>query len=245
MKNRIIPCVVAVLSVACLSACGGDDPASPAAAARQQATVMALSPSNPPGSNFNLAPFTLQLPTGSSGKVDTVSGSSLASGYVNPTYFYTDGSDGSMVMMDPTQGWTTSGSLHPRTELRENAIWPTSGTNRLNATVAVTQVPGHTTIGQIFQGTGPKRRCASCSSRRAASCNCCSKAPWGGKSTTTPITTVGVGQKFSYALSLERHDDHRHGERHDQDLHDGFELQRRASTSRPATTTRRPCPARR
>ena len=203
MKNRIIPCVVAVLSVACLSACGGDDPASPAAAARQQATVMALSPSNPPGSNFNLAPFTLQLPTGSSGKVDTVSGSSLASGYVNPTYFYTDGSDGSMVMMDPTQGWTTSGSLHPRTELRENAIWPTSGTNRLNATVAVTQVPGHTTIGQIFQGTGPSkppvRAAVHVGRRRAIAAR---KHQPGGKSTTTPITTVGVGQKFSYALSL-------------------------------------------
>ncbi|MBJ9963063.1 polysaccharide lyase family 7 protein [Burkholderia seminalis] len=203
MKNRIIPCVAAVLSVAFLSACGGDDPASPAAAARQQATVMALSPSNPPGSNFNLAPFTLQLPTGASGKVDTVSGSSLAAGYVNPTYFYTDGSDGSMVMMDPTQGWTTSGSLHPRTELRENALWPTSGTNRLNATVAVTQVPDHTTIGQIFQGTGPSKPLCELQFTSGGVVQLLLESTnQGGKSTTTPITTVGVGKKFSYALSL-------------------------------------------
>ncbi len=92
-----------------------------AAMALASASAFALSTSAPPGKNFSLSGFTLQLPTGSSGNVDTETGSQLAAGFTKSPWFYTDTSDGSMVMGDPSVGWTTSGSEHPRTELHENA----------------------------------------------------------------------------------------------------------------------------
>jgi hypothetical protein len=190
-----------------LSACGGGTNDATAPAAQKQivhnVALPALSTTSPPGSNFNLAPFTLQLPTGSSGKVDTVSGASLSAGYTNQYYFYTDSTDGSMVMMDPTQGWTTSGSLHSRTELRENAIWSTSGTNKLNATVAVTQVPDHTTVGQIFQGSGPSKPLCELQVTSAGVVKLLLESTnQGGSSTTYTLATVPLGTPFDYELSL-------------------------------------------
>jgi hypothetical protein len=143
------------------------------------------------------------LPTGSSGNVDTVSGAQLAAGYTNPYYFYTDSSDGAMVMMDPTIGWTTSGSSHPRTELRENTIWPTSGTNLLDATVAVTKVPDHTAIGQIFQGTGPsKPLCELQIDSTGAVSLLLEQTNQGGYAIRYQITSVPIGSTFTYELGL-------------------------------------------
>ena len=209
MKHRIMICLTAALAGGALSACGGGGDGSPLSVQGQSvqkiasAPLPALSTSNPPGSNFNLAPFTLQLPTGSSGKVDTVSGTKLAAGYTNPTYFYTDSTDGAMVMMDPTQGWTTSGSLHPRVELRENTIWATTGTNKLNATVAVTQVPDHTTIGQIFQGTGPSKPLCELQVTSTVGVQLLlENTNQGGSANIYPITSVPVASTFDYELSL-------------------------------------------
>ena len=162
-----------------------------------------LNPNNPPGKNFNLSGYTLQLPTGSSGNVDMVSGSTLAAGYAKSPYFYTDPGDGAMDMMDPHTGWTTSGSLHPRVEFRENAIWPTSGTNILNGTVAITKVPSNTTIAQIFQGTGPSKPLCELQFNAGGTVNLfLENTNQGGGGTTTSITTVGVGTKFNYQLKL-------------------------------------------
>lgn len=207
MKKNITTCLIAAALGCTLSACGGDGGDSPAAVSKDAVhtaiTLPVLSTSNPPGSNLDLSPFTLQLPTGSSGNVDTVSGSSLAAGYTNPYYFYTDSTDGSMVMMDPTQGWTTSGSLHPRVELRENAIWSTAGTNKLDATVAVTQVPDHTTIGQIFQGTGPSKPLCELQVTSGGVVKLLLESTnQGGTSNTYTIATVPLGTPFDYELSL-------------------------------------------
>ena len=155
-----------------------------------------------PGHNFNLAPFTLQLPTGSADHPDTVSGSALTS-FTDSPYFYTNKSDGSMVMADPKLGWTTSGSLHPRVEFRENAIWKTSGTNILKATVEVVEVPKNTTIAQIFQGTGPsKPLCELQVSSTGLVQLLLESKNTGGVSTTPHITTVSLGKKFDYELEL-------------------------------------------
>lgn len=163
-----------------------------------------LNPSLPPGGNFNLGGFTLQLPTGSSGNVDTVSGSQLEAGFTNQYYFYTDSSDGSMVMMDPQVGWTTSGSQHPRTEMRENATWLTGGTNVLDATVKVTKVPSNTAIAQIFQGNGPSKPLCELQYTSGGSVKLFLESTnQGGTSTTTPIVTVPVGTKFTYQLTLK------------------------------------------
>lgn len=203
MKTRKAICVGASLLASMLSACGGDGLGGAAPLGVQKAAVAALNTTSPPGSNFNLAPFSLQLPIGASGSVTTVSGASLAAGYTNPYYFYTSSADGSMVMMDPTQGWTTSGSLHPRVELRETAIWTTAGTNKLDATVAVTQVPDHTTIGQIFQGSGPSKPLCELQFTSSGTVQLLlENTNQGGSATIYPIASVPPGTTFNYELSL-------------------------------------------
>jgi len=207
MQNRIIAGLISTLLIGMLTACGGGGgvgaDANTQVLSSGASTAQTLNPGRPPGSNFNLAPFTLQLPTGSSGNVDTVSGSSLAAGYTNQYYFYTDSSDGALVMVDPTQGWTTSGSQHPRTEMRENATWNTSGKNKLNATVAVTQVPSKTTVGQIFQGSGPSKPLCELQVTSGGAVNLLlENTNQGGNAQTYPITSVSVGSRFNYELSL-------------------------------------------
>ena len=163
----------------------------------------ALNPNAPPGTNFNLSGYTLQLPTGSSGDVNTASGTQLADGYTDSPYFYTDPSDGAMDMMDPHTGWTTSGSEHPRVEFRENAIWPSSGTNVLSGTVEVAKVPSNTTISQIFQGTGPSKPLCELQFDSGGTVNLFLESTnEGGDGASTPITTIGVGTKFNYQLEL-------------------------------------------
>jgi hypothetical protein len=143
------------------------------------------------------------LPTGSSGNVDTETGAQLAAGYTNQYYFYTDPNDGSMVMADPAVGWTTSGSLHPRVELRETTIWPTTGTNLLDATVNVTKVPSKTTVGQIFQGTGPSKPLCELEVEANGTVNLLLESTnQGGNATNHTVGTVSLGTQFTYELSL-------------------------------------------
>ncbi len=128
------------------------------------------------------------------GNVDTATGSQLAAGFTKSPWFYTDTGDGSMVMGDPSTGWTTSGSLHPRVEMRENATWATSGTNVMTNTVVVTKVPDHTTIGQIFQGTGPsKPLCELQVTSKGVVQLLLESTNEGGTSTTTTIASVSLG----------------------------------------------------
>lgn len=123
-----------------------------------------LDPALPPGRNFDLSHWKLQLPILSSQDpagmkslhvgVDEISSSNLTT--YTSTYFYTD-TDGAMRFYAPITGDTTSGSEYPRSELRENytssqADWyDTYGTAILNATLKVNQVPstGKVDIGQI------------------------------------------------------------------------------------------------
>ncbi len=96
---------------------------------------------------WSLSGWDLQLPIGSPGSPDVIDN---PTGFRDP-YFFVD-TDGSLTFMDPPTGVTTSGSLHPRSELREVTNgWPASGKNTMTATVAVTKVPSKVTIGQIFQ----------------------------------------------------------------------------------------------
>jgi hypothetical protein len=127
--------------------------------------VWALDPSLPPGSNFDLSHWSLQLPTsggvltGTAGSVDTLSPSQLTAGATN-AYFYT-GPDGAMTFWAPDDGATTSGSTHPRSELREQLIpnnnntnWTLYGTHVMTATCVVSNVPsdtGKVCIGQIHE----------------------------------------------------------------------------------------------
>ncbi|GFZ32496.1 hypothetical protein CSC2_30220 [Clostridium zeae] len=167
-----------------------------------------LNPNYAPGGNFDLSKWFLQLPTGSSGNVDTVSSAALQgqNGYTNPYYFYTDSTDGSMVMMDPKTGWTTSGSQHPRTEFHENTNgWSTSGTNILSATAKVTQVPSNTCIAQIFQAApAPSKPLCELQYKNDGTVNLfLENTNQGGGGTTTQVGSVPLGTKFTYELKLQ------------------------------------------
>jgi peptidoglycan/xylan/chitin deacetylase (PgdA/CDA1 family) len=127
--------------------------------------ALALDPGLPPGGNFDLSHWYLQLPTwqgvltGTTGSVDSVSAADLVAGYTSD-YFYT-ATDGSMAFWAPNNGAMTSGSTHPRSELREqlsppnNNSWSVYGTHIITATLKVTQVSpdtGKVCIGQMKGG---------------------------------------------------------------------------------------------
>ncbi|KAJ6439382.1 Alginate lyase 2 [Purpureocillium lavendulum] len=118
----------------------------------------ALDPNCAPGGNFDLSKWTLQLPTGSPGKPDSIPGSQLqgCNGY-HSDVFLTDKGTGAMVMKvsgspSSTGCVTTPNSKHCRTELRESnprSFDPTKSVNRLAADVKVTKHGGEICIGQI------------------------------------------------------------------------------------------------
>src|SRR6266850_245440 len=127
------------------------------------ATAWALDPSQPPGGNFDLTHWKLQLPTSNgvltaaSGSVDEKTPAQLEAGFTN-TYFYT-GSDGSMVFWAPNNGARTGGSTHPRSELREridpsndNTNWLLYGTHTLTATCKVWQVASGSDVKKVIIG---------------------------------------------------------------------------------------------
>lgn len=114
-----------------------------------------------PGGVFDLSPWTLQLPTGSAGKVDSISPSKLTgcNGWQSNDYFYMDGD--ALVTKVPGSSTssgcvTTANSQHCRTELRESSpskSWnPASKTNSLKVTLAVKKPDDSkygTVIGQV------------------------------------------------------------------------------------------------
>ena len=127
----------------------------------------ALDPSLPPGSNFDLSHWYLQLPVDSNGtNVGTsasISTAQLTNGYAS-AWFYTATNDGAMTFWVPDNGATTSGSTHPRSELREelspgntSVNWTPYGTHILTATCVVSNVPSDTRkvcIAQIHEQIG-------------------------------------------------------------------------------------------
>jgi hypothetical protein len=135
-----------------------------------------------------------------------IAGSQLAgaSGFTD-IYFYTDTTDGAMTFMDPTTGVTTSGSMHPRSELREvTSGWPTSGTNTETVTLAVPMVPGTVTIGQIFQSPpAPSKPLLELQYVKGGKLQVLLESTnQGGNGATHGVGTVTDGSKFTYELSL-------------------------------------------
>ncbi|MFF5538805.1 polysaccharide lyase family 7 protein [Streptomyces cinerochromogenes] len=109
-------------------------------------------PKAAPGGGIDLSIWQLQEPVGSPGSPTTVAGSRLQGGY-RDSYFSTD-SDGALTFWSPEQGVTTPNSKYPRSELRETAEWPLSGTHRMSATLRVLSVPSSVCVGQIHLGSG-------------------------------------------------------------------------------------------
>lgn len=120
-------------------------------------SASALNPSCAPGGNFNLSPFVLQLPSGTTNHPDQIPASQLegCGGYQDPghKYFFTESGDGAMVMKAPGGGHcaTFPGAPRCRTEFGETNSWSsTASTNRLKADLLVTG-GSQICIGQVFQ----------------------------------------------------------------------------------------------
>ena len=114
-----------------------------------------LNPAQPPGCNFNLSVWQIQLPTGTTGDPTTISNPELAT--YTDSHFYT-ATDGAMHFDDPGVNCvTTPNSLHCRSELSEVRAsdptstynWSPTGTNTLSARLKVTNPAGEPVIGQI------------------------------------------------------------------------------------------------
>lgn len=172
-----------------------------------------LNPNVPPGSNFNLGIWSLQLPVGSPGSPTTISPSGLEGGY-SSSYFYTDSGDGAMSFWAPEKGVTTPNSNYARSELREmnpngsGANWDMlAGTHTLNATLRVMKVPKSVAIGQIKIGS-PIRNNAPSSTKPTLELYYrangdivvgIENSPAGGQ-TAHFLTNVPLGTKFSYQI---------------------------------------------
>lgn len=119
-----------------------------------------LNPQKPPGENFKLSNWELDLPVKNGDSIEIISGNDLSKGYTS-NYFYTDELDGAMTFKCPSNGGTTPNSHYPRTELREipaQGEWEIyNGNHSLSATLNVVQLPSNKgiIIGQIH-GTDNK-----------------------------------------------------------------------------------------
>lgn len=159
------------------------------------------------GIDFNI--WKLQQPDGS-----TIEPSQLVAGYSSP-YFY-KASDGGQIFMCPQTGVTTSGSRHPRCELREvtssgsNAAWSWTGTNTLTVTGKIIQLgggtSGRTAIGQIFNATDSIPLCELMYEQKTNSKGgnfkvLYEEAKGAGTYIDLP-TSCAIGQTFTYKLEL-------------------------------------------
>jgi len=109
-----------------------------------------------PGTKFDLSNWQLQLPIASGSGVKQVQGSALKS--FASANFYLNTTTNAMTFWAPENGAHTSGSLYPRSELRElapgfpNGDWKAAtGTHEMNVTLSVLKVPqaGGIVIGQV------------------------------------------------------------------------------------------------
>ncbi|OSS49100.1 hypothetical protein B5807_05333 [Epicoccum nigrum] len=167
-----------------------------------------------PGGNFDLKAFNLQLPTGSSGKVDQISGVKLAGcqGWSSPDYFYTS-SSGALMMKVPSRSVcvTTPNSKHCRTELRESLpkSWdPKNSVNVLKVTLSVPTPDDSkygTVIGQVkVDDDISKKPVAELFYNRSGNLTIgVSQIPDVSSLKMTVVGHVEVGNTFQYQLSYE------------------------------------------
>lgn len=126
---------------------GGSSGQSGAGAGGSPGTV--LDPAQPPGKNFDLTRWVLQLPLADGDSVKQISDL----GSYTSEFFYT-APDGAMAFWCPVTGAHTPNTKYPRSELREKPVggdWAITGKHRLSATFKVTKnlASKGTIIGQI------------------------------------------------------------------------------------------------
>lgn len=160
-----------------------------------------------------LTNFDLQLPYATSGSSPaSISGSKLAGcdGYQNASWFYWDSTDSYMVMKAPPLNGDscahTSGSVHCRTELREEnpGSWSPKGTNTMTVTLSVPEPDdgSHgTVVGQVFSAEYSKPVAELYYDQSGDLVIGVEQTTSGGKSDFSTIGNVAVGTKFTYVLS--------------------------------------------
>jgi hypothetical protein len=179
----------------------------------------ALNPSCAPGGNFDLSKFSLQLPSGSAGKVDSVSANKLkgCQGWSSDQYFFSAKDNGALVMKVPGSSTssgcvTTPNSKHCRTELREASpqSWDSkSTTNRLKATLSVKTADNSkygTVIGQIkIDDKVSKKPLAELFINKSGTITIgVSQIPDVSSLKMTEIGAAKIGETFSYELKYEK-----------------------------------------
>jgi hypothetical protein len=204
------------LASAAAFGCGGSGSTAGQGSGSGAGTPGSLNPKVAPGGNFDLSLWQLEEPIGLPKAPTTIDPSRLkgASGFQD-AYFFTDPVDGAMTFFDPENGVTTPNSNYPRSELREMnadgspANWPIAGTNRLSASLKVTQVPDHVCVGQIHVGT-PLQAGLSTSTKPLLELYYYANgdiklgiedSPAGGQ-TSHPIANVPLGTRFDYTIQL-------------------------------------------
>lgn len=166
-----------------------------------------------------LSNFDLQLPYGSSStNPTTISGSKLSGcgGYQNASWFYWDSADSYLVMKAPPliggdSCAHTSGSVHCRTELREEnpSSWSPTGTNTMTVTLKVPKPDdgSHgTVIGQVFSAEYSKPVAELYYDQSGNLDLGVEQTTSGGNSIFSKVGNVAVGSKFTYELSYSNDD---------------------------------------
>jgi hypothetical protein len=171
-----------------------------------------LNPDVSPGGNFNLAIWQLQLPVGSPGSPTTIQPAQLkgASGYSNPSYFWTDKNDGSMTFWAPEKGVTTPNSSYARSELREmnsdgsSANWTLAGNHSLSAELRVVSVTKSVCIGQVHLGSGGSstKPLLELYYHSNGDIYLATENSPDGNQTPHYITNVAVGTHFTYVINV-------------------------------------------
>jgi hypothetical protein len=166
-----------------------------------------LNPNLPPGQNFDLSNWELQLPIGSAGSPTTITQPQLAT--FTDAYFYTDKTDGAMTFFTPENGVHTANSNFPRSELRElkpGGDWPLTGTHILTATLKVEDTLAHVSIGQVHIGTGgtpsSTKPLLEIFYYSSGQINLLLETSPSGGGPETAVTTVPIGTKFSYTVKI-------------------------------------------
>jgi len=189
--------------------------AAPAKNAPSSALSGNLNPACAPGGNFQLDNFSLQLPTGSKGKVDQISASQLSGckGWQKKQFFFT-GNDGALVMKVPDRSTcvTTPNSKHCRTELRENSprSWdPKKSINRLVSELVVIKADDSkygTVVGQIHvdDKVSKKPVCELFVNKQGVVTMGVEQVPNTSSLKMTKVGKIDIGKKFSYEIRYEK-----------------------------------------
>jgi hypothetical protein len=172
--------------------------------------LYALNSSTPPSANFDLSYWELAIPTGPAGNPTIIGDAALEDGYINGSYFFTNSSDGSMAMKQPGSNCTKfSGSSYCRTEFHEvnpnsgdETSWSPSGTNKLNATLYVTEVGDGTVISQVFLDDSAHKPLGELEYRSDGTlCLDVEQSESGGDEVPYCVGSASPGSTFSYELS--------------------------------------------